>query len=344
VAAQTDTTVVVVHRESFGCTRRTLEHVLPRLDGNPRVICVDGGSPPHVRRALESTAASRGYLLLRSERFLTPNEARNQALPFVDTEFVLFTDFETELPSDVVTVLERTARSSGASIVGPMYLERRGQDIRVHMAGGRNQVVDDGARRTLDEAHLHAGDVLSRLPALDAGPTEQVEFHCMLVRRAVFDDSLLDEGLWSLREHLDLCLQVRDRGGAVWFEPEASATYTYPERMSLSDRAYWLLRWSDEWNERSLDEFGRTWRLATDDPSATVELDWIRAHRWLAYRPLLSVVSRAFGRHRRAVYEWFDPRAQRLVLRWHRRRCARADRAPRMVHAPEWLSQVTVDA
>ena len=110
-----------------------------------------------------------------------------------------------------------------------------------------------------------------------AAPTEQVEFHCMLVRRDVFDTALLDEQLLSLHEHLDLCLRVRRDGGEVWFEPEARVTYAYPRHMTLTDRAYWLLRWSDEWNQASLDAFGKSWELADDDPSAAAELEWVRA-------------------------------------------------------------------
>jgi GT2 family glycosyltransferase len=341
VAAETHTTVVVVHRESFSRTRHCVEHVLPHLEGNPRVICVDGGSPSRVRQDLEDFATRHDWLLLRSDRYLTPNEARNQALKFVDTEYVLFTDFETDLPSDIIGVLQRTAAATGAALVGPMYLERRTQELRVHMAGGRNRILTDGGRRVFDEGHLHAGAPVAAASDLEGGPTDQVEFHCLLARRSVFDDELLDEELCSLREHLDLSLRVRDRGGEIWFEPTTQVTYVYPQRMSISDRAYWLIRWSDAWNDRSLARFRSTWDLPPGDPSEAIELEWTRAHRWLAYRPMLSVVSRAFGRHRRTVYEWVDPQVQRLALRWHRHRSARAARDPRIVHAPAWAAGVS---
>ena len=135
---------------------------------------------------------------------------------------MLFTDFETDLPSDVVPSLERRARQTGASIVGPMYLERRYGDECVHMAGGRNRVVDDGETRHLDEGHLHGGRTLDQMPVRSRAATEQVEFHCMLARRDVFEHGLLDEDLKLVREHLDFCLRVRRDGGEVWLnrQPE----------------------------------------------------------------------------------------------------------------------------
>jgi GT2 family glycosyltransferase len=341
VTAASDTTVVVVPRESFSPVQRCVEDVVGALRPTPRVICVDGGSPRSVRRYLEAAAARFDFTLVRADRFVTPNEARNLALPYVDTEFVLFMDYETELPPDGVSKLEARARTSGAQIVGPMYLERRRAQQRVHMVGGENHIVDAGTSRWLRERHVHAGGALTDLPELVAGATEQVEFHCMLVRRDVFDRlGPLDEQLRSVREHLDLCLRVREHGGEVWSDPDVTATYASVDRMSISDRVYWLVRWSDEWNRASLDHFAETWDLSDDDPGVGIELEWTRSHRWLAYRPYLSVVSRGFGRHRHAVYDWFDPRAQALALRWHRSRAAHAPGAPRVAHAASWLATV----
>jgi len=341
VTVESGTTVVVVPRESFSRAPYCVEQVLPKLRPSPRVVCIDGGSPRPVRRALETAAARHDFTLVRADHFVTPNQARNLALPYVDTEFVLFMDYETDLPADAVQQLEARARTSGAQIVGPVYLERRGDQQRIHMAGGENHVVETGTSRWLHEGHLHAGEAPPETPDLVAAPTEQVEFHCMLVRRDVFDRlGPLDERLQSVREHLDLCLRVRNDGGEVWFDPEVQATYVYVDRMAPADRAFWLVRWSDEWNRASLDHFADTWDLSHDDPGVAIELDWTRGHRWLAYRPYLSVVSRCFGRHRRAVYEWVDPRAQALALHRHRARVRKAGRAPQLVHEATWHSTV----
>ena len=98
-----------------------------------------------------------------------------------------------------------------------------------------------------DVAEKVAAETVRAWPDLAAGTTEQVEFHCMLVRRDVFVRlGPLDESLRSVREHLDLCLRVQEDGGEVWFDPEVTATYASVDRMSISDRAYWLERFSLE--------------------------------------------------------------------------------------------------
>ena len=343
VQSLSSTTLVIVPRESFSVTRRCLEHVVQAVAPGMPVVCVDGGSPRLVRRSLEQVARAYDFTLLRSDRFLTPNEARNLALSAVTTEFVLFIDYETILPRGAIAALEGCARRTGASIVGPVYTERGAEGDVVHMAGGDDHIAEVGARRAFVDTHSHAGEPTADLPALVSGPTEQVEFHCMLVRRDVFDTlGGLDEALVSLREHSDLCLEVRQRGGTVWLEPSVRVVYERPRWPRLADRAYWLVRWSDEWNRSSLDHFTRKWGLADDDPAIDGALAWATMHRRYCYRPYLSVLSRCFGGRRAAVYEWVDLRAQRLALRWHRARVARGGET-RVVHRAAELTDAVGD-
>jgi GT2 family glycosyltransferase len=334
-------TIAVVPRESFSRTRHTLERLLAGLEPGTRVVCVDGGSPAPVRRYLERMAQQHDLALLRADHFLSPNQARNLALPLVDTEYVAFVDFETETEPGWLDRLLACARSTGASIVGPVYHERRGDRVLVHMAGGEAHVVDNGSTRWFRETHRHHGVSPGTLPPMAAAPTEQVEFHCMLVRRDVFDLlGPLDEELLSIREHSDLCLAVREHGGSVYLEPNTCVAYAPPRWFfHWADLRYWLVRWSDGWNVASLDHFVAKWHLSDDDPEIDGQLAWARAQRRVCYRPWLSILSRAFGRHRGAVYDWIDPRAQRAALAHHRARIAHAG-APRTVHAPSWAHTV----
>jgi hypothetical protein len=344
VQPSSSTTLVIVPRESFSVARRCMEHVVRAVARETRVVCVDGGSPRKVRRYLEQVARAHDFTLLRSDRFLTPNEARNRALSAVTTEFVLFIDYETILPPGAIAVLEGCARRTGASIVGPVYTERGAKGDVVHMAGGDDHIAQVDGRRAFIDTHHHAGEPTADLRALVACPTEQVEFHCMLVRRDVFDTlGRLDEGLVSLREHSDLCLEVREHGGTVWLEPSVAVAYEKPRWPGLADRTYWLVRWSDEWNRSSLDHFTQKWGLADDDPATDDVLAWARMHRRYCYRPYVSAVSRCFGRRRAAVYEWVEPRAQRLALRRHRARAMRSGET-RVVHRAAWLSDAVGNA
>src|SRR5438876_9096997 len=74
------TTIAIVPRERFSATRPSLENVLAATPEPRRLVYIDGGSPAPVARYLEDAARRHDILLLRSDCFLTPNQARNIAL------------------------------------------------------------------------------------------------------------------------------------------------------------------------------------------------------------------------------------------------------------------------
>jgi glycosyltransferase involved in cell wall biosynthesis len=336
------TTVAVVPRESFSTARSGVEALLRVVPPDARVVLVDGGSPRGLRRYLATTAVENDFTLLRADRLLSPNEARNAVLPFVDTDFVLFLDYETQLPPGAVEALEACARANDAAIVGPIYLEQFKGSMRVHMAGGQASFTEqDGGRHFIDRHEDRvAGASLPTAPA----PTEHVEFHCMLVRREVFDQvGPLDEQMLSLREHSDFCLSVREAGGSVWFDPDVAATYARPRLPTLADIGFCLVRWSDEWNRKTVEHFNRKWGVADDDPATNAILVWARGHRRFCYRPYLSLVGRALGSRRAAFYDAVDRRAQRLARRWYREDRPRPTPVS-VAHAATWMSRAGADA
>ena len=95
---------------------------------------------------------------------------------------------------------------------------------------------------------------------------EFAEFHCMLVRRSLFDRiGPLDENLLSTREHIDFCLTVAQVGGTVYCEPASVVTYVPEVLYRWSDLAFFMLRWSNEWEVRSLKYFRKKWDLPKKD-------------------------------------------------------------------------------
>jgi GT2 family glycosyltransferase len=95
--------------------------------------------------------------------------------------------------------------------------------------------------------------------------TELAEFHCMLVRTHIFDQvGELDEGLLNTREHIDFCMQVKQVGGQIYFEPKSVITYVPGPPMKAYDIPYFLLRWSDAWEVDSLDHLQEKWNLSGD--------------------------------------------------------------------------------
>ena len=206
-------TVVVVPRERFSFTQRSLEHLLAHTEQPFELIYVDGGSPPGVREYLEQQASLRDFRLIRTDHYLVPNAARNLALAQVRTKYVVFLDNDALVSPGWLSKLVDCAESTGAWVVGPVYCEREPIATRIHMAGGMAEIVSEHGRRVFRESYCFAGQSLAKIaPSLRREPVQMIEFHCVLVRRDAFDRlGPLDEQLMSAAEHTDLCLLTRAR-------------------------------------------------------------------------------------------------------------------------------------
>ncbi len=262
-------TIVVSPRERFSVSARSLESLYEHTDAPFDLVYVDGGSPRHVRDYLARAAAERGFTLIRSESFLSPNQARNRALRHVQTRYVVFIDNDVVVSPGWLTPLIACAEATGAAIVGPLICQGSPLHAIVHCAGGEcgvREIERDGTReRHLVEKIVGQGKSVATLaPTLHRQPTHLAEFHCMMVRRSVLRETgPLDEGILSTREHIDFCMVVAERGGAIYFEPASVVTYLNDARMRVTDVHYYMLRWGDAWERTSLLRMAEKWNLST---------------------------------------------------------------------------------
>ena len=282
-----DVTIVVVPRERFQVTRRSLESIYDKTTFPFALTYVDGGSPLPTRRYLERQARARGFRLVRTERYLTPNQARNLGISELASRYVVFVDNDVLVTSGWLEALVRCAEETGAWVVGPLYCQGELEREVIHMTGGHAHVFDvDGIRRFREDHRFWGRQLREIRPLLRREPCEMVEFHCVLVRSDVFRRlGPLDEGLKSALENPDFCMSVRQAGGEVYFEPVALVTYLPPPPLAWSDLRYFLLRWSDAWNRASLNHFRQKWQLADDDPTLVQQFkEWT----WWRRQALLS--------------------------------------------------------
>jgi GT2 family glycosyltransferase len=278
-------TVAIVPRERFSLANESLDNILATTSSQFEILYVDGNSPADVRDHVASQAQAHGFRVLRHETYLSPNQARNMAARHARTKYIVFIDNDVLVSPGWLEALVDCAERTDAWVVGPIYCERLPLASRIHMAGGRARIVARDGRRELSEDHCHFGESLEQVrPQLKREPTEQIEFHCALVRRDVFDRvGFLDEGLWSAAEHTDLCLLARQAGGQVYLEPDSVVTYLPPPPLTAADRSYFMLRWSDAWNTASLERFRKKWRLTDEDPSLDFLKGWLARHRRIAW-------------------------------------------------------------
>ncbi len=263
-------TIVVVPRESFAHTRRSLESLYDHTTHPFRLVYVDGASPPWIRRYLVRQSKEKAFELLRSNRFLSPNQARNMGLRRVSTPYVAFVDNDVLFAEGWLEALVRCAEETAAWIVGPLYCQEEPPFQKVHMAGGTAHFETQGAHPVFEEHHRFIERPLSEVRhLLKREPIEVIEFHTMLVRMDVFKEiGQLDEQMFSGGEHVDLCLSVRALGRAVYFEPAAMVNQLFPPSFpaALPDLPWFLRRWSDDWMTASVARFKQKWNLGDDDP------------------------------------------------------------------------------
>jgi GT2 family glycosyltransferase len=275
-------TIAFVPREVFSTTERALATLYERTKTPFDLVCVDGGSPLQIQSYLERSAHERGFTLLRTEQYLTPNQARNLALQYVDTPYVVFVDNDAIVSENWLAPLERCADETGAWVVGPLYFEHEPEQHRLHMAGGLCRVQEDElGRRYYLERHHHAHRVYREIGGqLERHETELIEFHTVLVAMAAFERlGPLDERLLGHCEHGDLCLSVRQAGQRVFLEPRSRITYIPPQRLEKADREFFFLRWSEAWATASMRRMVEKWNLCPDHPEVKASLEWIREHR-----------------------------------------------------------------
>jgi len=74
-----------------------------------------------VKHYLEVQAKQKGFHLIRTEHFLSPNQARNSVAQ-VDTKYVVFVDNDL-LVQRAGWKISQCADETGAWVVGPLYFE-----------------------------------------------------------------------------------------------------------------------------------------------------------------------------------------------------------------------------
>lgn len=325
------TTVVMVARDTFQKSAASLAGVCRDVQGNARILFVDSGLPKRAQREVDAVAAEHDVAVLRFDRYLSPNEARNLAMQHVTTPLTVFIDNDVDVSPGWFAWLERCALETGAAVVAPTtLLAERGRSF-VHQVGGEAHVEEHDGQRIFRTTQWH-GESVPGDGGAERQETEEAEFHCMLVDSAWFRRvGGLDEEFLSLFDHSDFSMRVRAAGGTVWAEPRSVVSYGRPAFIAQSERDYYVLRWSDEWNHRSEHRLQEVWGV-DDFPRGPGR--WAGERRRYGYRPYSTPFNR-LGRFGRPVVDFVDQAMQRRVLRnW--KRSMQDPAPPRFTRTATW--------
>ena len=257
-------TIVVVLRERFSLTERSLSSLHQNTQCPFRLVYVAGKPPARTLRYLKNESEEKGFVLITTEQHISPNQARNLGLKEVKTKYVVFIDNDALVAPGWLEALVECAEETGAWVVGPLCLIGELSAGIIHVAGGNLHFKDESGLKVLyDEQYLFNTPVREVKDRLTRKRWDYVEFHCALVRTDAFQSvGKLDEELYSVHEHIDFCLRVKQAGGAVYVEPKAIVTYIPSPPYDWTDLPYFMLRWSEEWNSATANHFCDKWGVS----------------------------------------------------------------------------------
>lgn len=261
-------TIVVVPRERFSFSIKSLKNIYRTTSYDFDLVYVDGNSPAYLNRFLQEYSKEKGFKHVRTDHFLHPNQARNVGFKEVsdDTEYVVFLDNDVLVNNNWLTELVKCAEETKAALVGPLYLEGDVGEERIHMAGG-DMVVDesDGKKRLSIDMHHHMKKVSELEKPLERFQTDNIEFHAVLVRKSFLNEhGPLDNELLTTREHVDICLIAKEAGESIYLEPKSVIHYVYPYPLKLSDFRFHFFRWDKQGTITTIRRFQEKWNIHLD--------------------------------------------------------------------------------
>ena len=291
LAEKPKVTLVVGPRERFSYARESLESIYRDTDYPFDLVYVDVCSPTPIRRYLETKAQEKGFQLLHTDYYISPNQARNVGLRYVlsqtNSKYVVFVENDVVVKRGWLTTLVQCAEETGAAVVGPLTCIGQPAHQVIHNAGGQSYIfteVKEKTRRRIRQSAYLTGRAVADVPdQLGRVKCDYVEFHCLLARTEIFEKTgLLDEGMLATREHIDFCFMVTEAGGSIYSDRQAVVTtdtlgiasnktglqawfgsIQLPD-FQWSDLPYFMLRWSDAWDLASLHHLRDKWNLSED--------------------------------------------------------------------------------
>ncbi|GAB4136936.1 MAG: glycosyltransferase [Cyanobacteria bacterium J069] len=287
-------TIIVTQRERFSLSQVSLDSLLADYRDYPfELIYIDGNSPQPVKHYLEHQAATHSWMrLIRRERYLRSNEARNLALPLVQhTDYVVFLDNDVVVQPGWLRSLVTAAEQEQAAIAAPLILQGypHADALEIHVAGITTKFHPRRwGQRWFEQKQLMSGVSLAQAePQLRRTVVDAVEFHCLMVRWDRLQQVQLDERFDSLASHTDLSFQVAALGGQHILEPASRVIFLNPElvpQFDATDLPFYRFKWSEGYTAQNFAHAVRKWGLAANDPSIGSIWRWVIKNRQIPAR------------------------------------------------------------
>ncbi|MDY6896908.1 MAG: glycosyltransferase [Cyanobacteriota bacterium] len=283
-------TVIVVPHQCFDYTQKSLESIYKYTNIPFKLIYIDGYSPKNHQQYLEKQSREKGFSLIRTDKYVTSNQARNIGLQQVDTEYVVFINNDILVNSGWLNTLIQCMEETNASVVKPVCLE--GEKQLIHSAGGSLEFHYRNGNLDLFDERLFVKSCLDETKSLlRRKPTQIIDLNCVLVRTSILKKiGSLDENLRNCVQDIDFCLSIFAVGGTIYIEPQSIVNYLPVTELKLSDIPYYMLIWNYVWKRKSVNHFQEKWGLSKDSTFLTNILKKVNQPKILPFQSFKKLI------------------------------------------------------
>lgn len=266
--AAPDVTIVVVARDRWSLAPAHVNDLLARTDASVRCVLIDGDAPPAVATVFDRVARTGRAAVVRRNRFLASNEARNLGADGIRTEWIAFVENDATVSDGWLERLVAFGEARDATVVYPAFLQVEGGEPLIHGLGAELVCSGPPGSQRLREVQHHGGQRWRDVsPTLQPVERLQAEPHAFVLRRSLLESmGGFDEAFLSWYDHTDLALHMQRLGGTAWLVPDVTCTYRPPPPVAPSDFVTMALRWGRAWRQASIQRLCTVWGLDRDDP------------------------------------------------------------------------------
>ena len=308
-------TIVITPRDRYSQLAHCLEALYQCTDpAGFDLIVLNLGYPARDWRAALGVLAGRDNYRLLEWGQVIPMEAMDRVRGHITTPYTVFMDNDTRVLPDWLPPLLETAGSRRAAVVYPVTLERagvdQGADIRCHLFTTELRVLDVKGKPYLIEYKSHRRALPEELPE-SVTESQAFELHCVMFDTLVLQS--LELPRMTIREHLDISLQLKVKGHRLFVDPRSRVIFdNLGTRANLADLRYFNLRWNPHITMQSSRLFERRWGYCFYSESAIYHWSSRRRlfllMRWL-FLPVsaANAIDRLLSAVRRRIRPVWDP-------------------------------------
>lgn len=255
-------TIVITPRDRYselaGGIRELYKFTDPALFD---LIILDLGYPAvDIELAKKELEGKDNYQIIDYGRII-PVEALDRVRRLVKTKYTVLLDNDSRVIEEWLPRLVQTADEEQAAVVYPVTLERagvdEGADVRCHLFTTELRYVNVNDVPYLIEHKTYRRALPEELPKT-VTETQAFELHCVMFNTEVLNSIEIPQ--MTIREHLDIGMQLRSRKLKILVEPRCRIMFdNLATRANFADLKYFNLRWNSDITWKSSRLFEKRW-------------------------------------------------------------------------------------